>query len=161
MEIDPDGRITIHSDAVEIGNGIGTALANRVAAHLGGVADEVTLAQVDAFGDLQLVNSGNSYANSQAMENAASRDPRWVPAISSAVASSTGAHVGTQAAAEAARIVFRFGLWPAALDLWGIAPSDPRAKQWEIARWREGQLVMPGLAPLPLAAVAATRASAQ
>jgi CO/xanthine dehydrogenase Mo-binding subunit len=155
VEIDPDGRITIHSDAVEIGNGIGTALANRVAAHLGGVADEVTLAQVDAFGDLQLVSSGNSYANSQAMENAASRDPRWVPAISSAVASSTGAHVGTQAVAEAARVVFRFGLWPAALDLWGIAPGDPSAKQWEIARWQEEQLVMPGLAPLPLVAITA------
>jgi CO/xanthine dehydrogenase Mo-binding subunit len=139
---------------VEIGNGIGTALANRVAAHLGGVADEVTLAQVDAFGDLQLVSSGVSHANPQELENAASRDPRWVPAISSPVASSIGAHVGTQAAAEAARIVFRFGLWPAALDLWGIAPDDPIAKQWEIARWQEGQLVMPGLALLPLPAVA-------
>jgi CO/xanthine dehydrogenase Mo-binding subunit len=154
VEIDPDGRITIRSDVVEIGNGIGTALANRVAAHLGGVADEVTLAQVDAFGDLQLVSSGVSHANPQELENAASRDPRWVPAISSPVASSIGAHVGTQAAAEAARIVFRFGLWPAALDLWGIAPDDPIAKQWEIARWQEGQLVMPGLAPLPLPAVA-------
>ncbi len=31
VEIDPEGRITIHGDAVEMGNGIGTALANRVA----------------------------------------------------------------------------------------------------------------------------------
>ena len=28
VEIDPDGHITIHSDVVEIGNGIGTALVN-------------------------------------------------------------------------------------------------------------------------------------
>jgi CO/xanthine dehydrogenase Mo-binding subunit len=39
--------------------------------------------------------------------------------------------------------------------LWGIAPNDPKAKQWETARWKDGQLVMPGLAPLALPAVAA------
>src|SRR5262249_26077563 len=47
VEIDPEGRIAIHCDHVEMGNGIGTALANRVAAHLGGVADEVSVARVD------------------------------------------------------------------------------------------------------------------
>ena len=26
-------------------------------------------------------------------------------------------------------MIFRFGLWPAALELWGIAPSDPRARE--------------------------------
>jgi CO/xanthine dehydrogenase Mo-binding subunit len=36
VEIDPDGRIAIHCDAVEMGNGIGTAVANRVAVYLGG-----------------------------------------------------------------------------------------------------------------------------
>src|SRR5262249_56281690 len=53
------------------------------------------------------------------------------------------------------RVIFRFGLWPAALELWGIAPNDSRANQWETARWKDGQLVVPGLAPLPLPAVAA------
>src|SRR5262249_37230906 len=62
---------------------------------------------------------------------------------------------GTHPAAEAARVVFRFGLWPAALELWGIAPNDPRANQWEKARWKDGQLILPGLAPLPLPAIAA------
>ena len=51
--------------------------------------------------------------------------------------------------------MFRFGLWPAALELWGIAPNDPRANQWERARWKDGQLILPGLAPLPLPALAA------
>jgi CO/xanthine dehydrogenase Mo-binding subunit len=155
VEIDPAGRIAIHCDAVEMGNGIGTAVANRVAAYLGGVADEVAVAQVDTFGALALVTSGDSYTMDQATQNSAQRDPRWVPAISSATTASIGAHVGTHAAAEAARVVFRFGLWPAALALWGVAPSDPKAKEWEAARWTDGQLVMPGLAPLALPAVAA------
>jgi CO/xanthine dehydrogenase Mo-binding subunit len=155
VEIDPAGRIAIHGDHVDMGNGIGTALANRVAAHLGGVADEVTVHDVGAYGPLALVTSGNSYSMNQATQDAAARNPRWVPAISTATFASNGAHVGTQAAAEAARVIFRFGLWPAALDLWGIAPAHPTAKEWAKAQWKDGQLTMPGLAPLALPAVAA------
>jgi CO/xanthine dehydrogenase Mo-binding subunit len=155
VEIDPAGRIAIHGDHVDMGNGIGTALANRVAAHLGGVADEVTVHDVGAYGPLALVTSGNSYSMNQATQDAAAKNPRWVPAISTATFASNGAHVGTQAAAEAARVIFRFGLWPAALDLWGIAPAHPTAREWAKAQWKDGQLTMPGLAPLALPAVAA------
>jgi CO/xanthine dehydrogenase Mo-binding subunit len=155
VEIDPEGRIAIHCDAVEMGNGIGTAVANRVSAYLGGVTDEVAIARVDTFGPLALVTSGEPHSIDQAAQNAAQRNPRWVPAISSASAASNGAYALTHAAAEAARIVFRFGLWPAALELWRTAPTDPRAKEWEAARWKDGQLVMPGLPPLALPAVAA------
>ena len=155
VELAPDGRITIHCDYVEMGTGIGTAVANRVAAHLGSVADEIALAQVDTFGPLALVTSGDSYTMEQNTQDAAARNPRWVPAISTAATASIGAHVGTHAAAEAARVIFRFGLWPAALELWGIAPKDPKASEWKTARWRDGQLVMPELPPLALPAVAA------
>ena len=155
VEIDPAGRIAIHGDHVDMGNGIGTALANRVAWHLGAVADEVTVHDVDAYGALGLVTLGNSYTMDQATQDAAAKNPRWVPAISTATFASNGAHVGTQAAAEAARVIFRFGLWPAALDLWGIAPTNPTAKQWEAARWKDGRLLMPGLAPLSLPMIAA------
>jgi CO/xanthine dehydrogenase Mo-binding subunit len=155
VEIASDGQIAIYCDGAEMGNGLGTALANRVATHLGGVADEVALMQVDTFGPLDLVSSGDPFTMDQKTQDARARNPRWVPAISTATAASNGAHVGTHAAAEAARVIFRFGLWPAALELWGIAPRDPKAKDWEKARWKDGQLVMPGLTPLPLQAVAA------
>jgi CO/xanthine dehydrogenase Mo-binding subunit len=155
VEIDAQGRIAIHGDHVDMGNGIGTALANRVAAHLGGVADEVTVHDIDTYGPLALVTSGNSRTMNQATQDAVAKNPRWVPAISSPTFASNGAHVGTQAAAEAARVIFRFGLWPAALDLWGIAPINPTAKQWEAARWKDGHLLMPGLAPLSLPSIAA------
>jgi CO/xanthine dehydrogenase Mo-binding subunit len=91
----------------------------------------------------------------QATQNTAQRNPRWTPSISSPTSASTGAHCGTHSAAEAARVIFRFGLWPAALELWGIAQNDPRAKQWEAARWKDGQLTVAGLAPLSLPALAA------
>ncbi|MBG0803406.1 molybdopterin-dependent oxidoreductase [Methylocystis sp. H4A] len=155
VDIDPKGRISIHCDHVEMGNGIGTALANRVAAHLGAVADEVAVAEVDRFAALGLVTSGDPYTMDQATQDAAQRDPRWVPAISSPTSSSIGAHAGTHSASEAARVIFRFGLWPAALELWGLAPTDPRAAKWEAAHWEQGRLVMPGLRPLPLSEIAA------
>jgi CO/xanthine dehydrogenase Mo-binding subunit len=155
VEVNEDGRFTIRCDAVEMGNGVGTAVANRVAAYLGGVADEVSVAQIDVFGPLGLVTSGDPYTISQEKQDAEARNPRWVPAISSATTASIGAHVGTHAAAEAARVIFRFGLWPAALELWGLAPTDFKALEWEKARWKNGHLTMSGLAPLSLAEVAA------
>lgn len=155
VEITPEGRITIASDQPEMGNGMGTALAARAASHLGGMADEIALAQVGVFGELALVTSGNSYTMDQPTQDAAERDTRWVPAISSATAASNGAHVGTHSTGEAARVIFRFGLWPAALALWKIAPSDHRAGQWAQARWAEGSLHFADLPPLPLKALAA------
>jgi CO/xanthine dehydrogenase Mo-binding subunit len=155
VEISPEGKVAIYCDHVEMGNGIGTALANRVAIHLGAVADEVSVARVDSYDALGLVTSGDPYTIDQKTQDAAEKNPRWVPAISSATSASIGAHVGTHSAAEAARVIFRFGLWPAALELWRIAPGDVRAKDWAKAQWKDGQLVMPGLDPLPLPALAA------
>jgi CO/xanthine dehydrogenase Mo-binding subunit len=155
VEIDPDGRITVRADAVEMGNGVGTAVANRVATYIGGIAEEVTLANVDAFAVLELTTSGDPYSITQTDQDTAAKNPRWVPSISSATSASIGAHVGTKAAAEAARIIFRFGLWPAALALWGIGAGDPRIKQIDEAYWQGETLIMTGLPPLRLKAIAA------
>jgi CO/xanthine dehydrogenase Mo-binding subunit len=155
VELSAEGKVTIYCDHVEMGNGIGTALANRVAIYLGAVADEVSVARVDSYDVLGLITSGDSYTMDQKTQDRAEKDPRWVPAISSATSASIGAHVGTHSAAEAARVIFRFGLWPAALELWSIAPNDPRAKDWAKAQWKDGQLVMSGLAPLALSMLAA------
>jgi CO/xanthine dehydrogenase Mo-binding subunit len=156
VELGADGKISIHCDHVEMGNGIGTALANRVAGHLGAVADEVSVARVDTYDALGLVMSGDPYSMDQKTQDAAEKNPRWVPAISSATSASIGAHVGTHSAAEAARVIFRYGLWPAALELWRIPSSDPRAKDFTKASWKDGQLTMAGLQPLTLPALAAT-----
>lgn len=155
VEVDPQGSIRIFCDAVEMGNGIGTAVANRVAGLLGRRADEVSVARIDAFDELGLVTSGDPYTLTQTEQDQAARNPRWVPAISSATSASIGAHVGTQAAAEAARLIFRFGLWPAALSLWGIAQDDPRRFLWQEAFWFDGALILSGLPPLKQEKVAA------
>src|SRR6202166_4575333 len=91
----------------------------------------------------------------QATQDAVAKNPRWVPVISSPTYASNGAHVGTQAAAEAARDIVRFGLWPAALDLWGLAPTHSTAKKWEARRGQDVSVLMQGLAPLSVPAIAA------
>src|SRR5690606_30522241 len=110
VTVGADGSVTINADMVEMGNGIGTAIARRVAQSVGRIADEVAVARIDAFDALGLVTSGNPYAAVQAEEDEAKKNARWVPEISSPTSASIGAHVGTQAAAQAARIIFRFGL---------------------------------------------------
>jgi CO/xanthine dehydrogenase Mo-binding subunit len=155
VELGADGKILIHGDHVEMGNGVGTALANRVAMHLGGIADEVSVSRIDSYDALGLVTSGDSYSMDQKTQDAAEKNPRWVPAISSATSASIGAHVGTHSANEAAKIIFRYGLWPAALELWRIAPGDPKARDFAKASWKDGQLTLPGLPPLSLPALAA------
>ena len=155
ITVGADGRITIDSDAVEMGTAIGTAIASRVALSLGAVATEVSVARVDAYAVLGLVKTVDAYVIDQKTQDAAARDPRWVPEISSPSSASVGAHVSTHGANEAARIIFRFGLWPAALDLWGIPTSDPRARQWQAAKWVDGKLTLASLAPLALPEIAA------
>ena len=155
VEISADGKILIHGDHVEMGNGIGTALANRVAMHIGGIADEVSVARVDTFQPLGLVTSGDSRSMDQKTQDTLGKNPHWVPEISTPTSASIGAHVGTHSAAEAARVIFRYGLWPAALELWHIPPGDPRAKDFAKARWKDGRLVMADLPPLELSALAA------
>src|SRR3981081_1300544 len=150
VELGADGKISIHGDLVEMGNGVATALANRVAMHLGGIADEVSVARLDSYDALGLVTSGDSYSMDQKTQDSLEKNPRWVPAISAPTSSSIGAHVGTHASAEAAKVIFRYGLWPAALELWRIPSSDPRAKDFAKASWKDGQLTLPGLPPLAL-----------
>ncbi|UZE47528.1 xanthine dehydrogenase family protein molybdopterin-binding subunit [Rhodopseudomonas sp. P2A-2r] len=156
VELGPDGHIAIWNDHTEMGTGVGTALANRVALHLGGTSDEVAVAQVGAFDALGMITSGDSYTMDQKTQDAAEKNPCWVPAISSATSASIGAHVGTHAPAEAAKVIFQFGLWPAALLLWKIAPTDPRAKEFAKSQWKNGELTFAGLPPLPLKMLAAT-----
>src|SRR6185437_8830353 len=78
VEIGTDGEIAVYCDGAEMGNGLGTALANRVATHLGGVADEVAPPQVATFGPLDLVSTGDDpFTMDQKTQDAGARNPRW------------------------------------------------------------------------------------
>ena len=96
---------------------------------IGGMSDEVTVRE--CRGLRRRLNSSRQAIRTalrSPSQDAASRDPRWVPAISSVSSASIGAHISTHGAFEAARVIFRFGLWPAALELWGIRQKRPAGR---------------------------------
>ncbi len=122
-------RIAIHCDDVEMGNGIGTALANRVALHLGGVADEVSVAR-----DRHVTT--RSRWSRRAIPTRWTRRRRTRQRTTRAGCRRSARRRARRSArmsarmraAEAARVIFRFGLWPAALELWRIR-ADRSARE--------------------------------
>ncbi len=138
-----EGRIEVAASTIEMGTGVSTAVAVRVADYLGRSADSVVL---DSTGEmwkpLGLVTSGDPLTMSQPEQDAAASNPRWVPVITSRASASVGAPVATHAVAEAAYALMRYSLWPAARALWQA--GDDLA--FDDLKWTDGKLTAAGFA---------------
>ncbi len=159
VAIDPSGRVTLTTQAVEIGTGISTALAVRVADRLGVAADEVKLGVLDGWDVLGLVTPDNPFTITRAQQDEGAKNPRWVPDISQDTTASISAHVHTAVAAEAANVVLRFGLWPAAQAIWSAGQFGGQAAgaflRLDDVRFVDGRLTADGMEPLALSRLAA------
>ena len=155
VEIDPAGRITVTSQAVEIGTGIATALAVRVADRLGVAADEVKLGVLDGWDVLGLIAPDNPFTLTRAQQEEGAKNPRWVPDVAQDTTASISAHVHTAVAAEAANVILRFGLWPAAQAIWKSGPGAGKRLRFDDVRFVDGRLTAPGMEPLTLPRLAA------
>jgi len=141
---------------VEIGTGVATALAVRVSERLGTAADTVRLGDLDSWDVLGLTAPDNPLSITAERQIEAAKDPRWVLDISQDTTACNAAHVHTEAAAEAAGIILRFGLFPAAMAIW--SGSDEALGLYvrvEDVRFVDGKLTARGLEPLALADLAA------
>ncbi|MCF8534017.1 MAG: molybdopterin-dependent oxidoreductase [Reyranella sp.] len=151
VSFDAGGRIEVAASTVEMGTGTSTAVAVRVADHLGRIADKVTLDSMGPLWEpLGLVTSGDPLRMSQQDQDAAAANPRWVPHITSRAGASAGAPVTTHTVAEAAYALLRHSLWPAAREIWqsgaNVAFGD--------LKWIDGKLTAPGKEPLSFARLA-------
>lgn len=159
VEIDAGGRITLTSPAVEIGTGVGTALAVRVADRLGQPAHDVKLGVLAGWEALALVTPDDPFTITRAQQDQAARNPRWVPDVAQDTTASISAHIHTAVAQEAANVVLRFGLWPAARAIWSAGPFGGQGAgemlRLEDARFVDGMLTASGMQPLPLPRLAA------
>ena len=94
----------------------------------------------------------------QAEQDRLAKNPRWSPNHITPSSASNSSYYFTHATREAARIVFRYGLWPAALAIWqhgtGGGQAAPLVVRRSDGRWVDGQLTADGLQPLPLARLA-------
>ncbi|WP_068829133.1 xanthine dehydrogenase family protein molybdopterin-binding subunit [Pseudomonas sp. BMS12] len=157
LEFDAEGRISLRQIAIDMGTGMATSQALLVADWLGVPADEIKTG-VTEWAELALTTSGNPYIVSQAEQDAALRDPRWVARIASPSSATNSAYYSGHATREAGRLLFNHGLWPAALHLWsqgvqgGLA--NPYVVRRENAHWVEGKLTADGLPPIAFAVLA-------
>ena len=152
----------VASQAVEIGTGIATALAVRVADKLGVAADEVRLGVLDLLGACSaLVAPDDPFTITREQQDEAAKNPRWVPDVAQDTTASISAHIHTAVAAEAANVILRFGLWPAALAIWSAGPFGGQAAgeflRFEDVRFVDGAMTADGMQPLPLSAASPQR----
>lgn len=153
VRLTPEGRIEVRNTGAEMGTGYSTSQAAVVAAWLGRAADQVRTAEME-WDDMQMYDTINPYLISQEEQDKAVQDPRWTPLLLQASSASNSAYFFSFSTLEAARIIFRHGLWPAAQDFWqrgiGGGQSAPYVVREENARWEAGHLTARGMEPLPL-----------
>lgn len=104
IEFSADGRISLRHIGTEIGTGMSTSQAFVVGDFLGRPADEVKTAETE-WPELRLTTKGNPYLMSQAEQDAALRDPRWVGKLASPSSATNSAFYFSHATREAARTV--------------------------------------------------------
>ncbi|MNE04566.1 Nicotinate dehydrogenase medium molybdopterin subunit [compost metagenome] len=157
IEFTAEGHISLRHIGTELGTGMSTSQAFVVGDFLGRSADEVTTAETQ-WPELQLATSGNPYLISQAEQDAALRNPRWVGKLASPSSATNSAFYFSHATREAARVLFNHGLWPAAMAIWRQGPfggqANPLVVRRENAVWVNGALTGNGLSPIPFAELA-------
>lgn len=154
IEIDEQGQVHLRTSIVEIGTGSATSQAVICAKWVGRAAHTVQASHLD-WPELGMVATHNPYTLKQADQDKQQSNSQWTPVLSSGSYASSSSYFGSHGTSEAARLLFLYGLWPAAISIWGegygggqIAPLTVRP---EDARWTtDGRLSAGGLEPLPL-----------
>lgn len=135
-----DGTITLWSEAVDMGQGARTALQLSTVAFLGQAADVVMMGQIEPFERLKLSTESTADAN-----------PRYTPSIWSTSSASKTAFFHVHVAEQAALILWKCALAPAARALGVPETIDDDAL---MACWDDGILKIKGGPELSLAQLA-------
>ncbi|GAB4197727.1 MAG: xanthine dehydrogenase family protein molybdopterin-binding subunit [Wenzhouxiangellaceae bacterium] len=153
IRLTPQGEIELDIAFVEMGTGTQTAQAQAVRPILGRAAQRVNLATTDAWHALQLIETDDPYQISQQKQEEMARNPRWTPMITMPSIASMSAFFQSHTTCQAARILYRYGLWPAAQKLWKLSPDQAATAQDKV-QWENGNLTLAGKPPLPLTELA-------
>lgn len=158
LEITPEGRIRMRHIATEIGTGSTTAQLVAVEPFLGRPADDVDFA-VNQWDNLPLHTKDEPYTTPQAKEDELAKDPTWTPRLVSPVSASNSAYYFRHATQQAAQLLLKLCLWPAAQSIWSSKEGGgqllPSTVTEDMLEWRDRMLVAEGLEPLSLERLAA------
>lgn len=153
LEITRKGKLKMRHVAAEIGAGATTSQMLVTEPYLGRPADEVEFS-VQHWPQMPLKTEDEPYTTSQEDEDRLAQDPYWVPRFTSPRSASNSAYYFSHATQQAASLLLRLALWPAALSIWGGGESGgqltPEPLQFEDAEWRDGMLVARSMEPLSL-----------
>ena len=141
VAVDENGRITVTSHAIDMGNGSATTLALCTASSLGANADEVVLGEIQLFKALEMVESFEAQPD----------NPRWTPVFFMSSKASTTSSRWVHGVEQSAQILFETGLLPAAKKIWGAKANTLSSKS---VHWRDSRLYAPGFKPLSLTEIA-------
>lgn len=142
VEISAEGQLSIKSNGIDMGNGLATTLSLVMADILGRNANTFKGGVTQEFEALKLTGS---FESSQDAEDQKARNPRWVPYLSMSQAASAGAYQMRHAVREAASILLRNGVWPAACELLRLDQRNFDRKRLD---WQDGQLIVDGQSKL-------------
>ena len=158
IRLSKDGRLELDVCFMEMGTGTGTSQAVLLEEILGSMADEVTLAEVDAWKAMKLVQPhdffDNPYLIKQSRQDQLSKNPYWTPVIAMASAASMSSYYQSHATKAAAKVLYRHGIWPAAAAIWSELYFNGDYAAFDVkpedGRWVNGQLTAQGYPPLSL-----------
>lgn len=142
VRIGPDGRITIVTNNVDMGQGAATAHALMTSKALGRNADDIDTGRTEIFRELKLVGGFKEQP----------ANPRWTPIVWNSTKATAGVGRWLHATEQAADVLFKTAIMPAARSLWGATASKIGAAD---VSWSEGRLASDGFQPIPFAAIAA------
>jgi CO/xanthine dehydrogenase Mo-binding subunit len=155
VRLSKDGKITLEIGFIEMGTGTQTSQAVVVSESLGSFAHEVKLAEIDIWDAMQLVQTDNPYIISQQRQDEMTANPRWTPVKAMASSASMSAYYQSHVTRIAADIIYRHGLWPAAVSIWNeLYFNTPMGKtnlnHSRDGRWTDGKLTAMGFPPLSI-----------
>lgn len=153
IELSPEGKVILYHSGPEIGTGMSTTQAILCAKWLGKPAAESHFA-ITEWDLLPMYETINARVVTQAQQDSLQEDPLWTPTYCSPSSASNSAFYYSHGTTEGTRLLFDYGLWPAALSIWQQGTAGGQAAPFYItkedAAWTEDGLSANGMEPLSL-----------
>lgn len=153
IELSRDGNLRLWHSGIEIGTGMSTSQSVLLAKYLGKPADQSAYG-ITEWPLLPLYMTISPETITQEEQDQLEKDPLWTPFLSSPSSASNSAYFFSHVTSESARVLFDYGIWPAAISIWsegiGGGQAAPLTVRKEDARWTANGLTADGLEPLSL-----------
>ncbi len=153
IELSPEGKIVLYHSGPEIGTGMSTTQAILCARWLGEPAAESHFA-ITEWDILPMYETINARVVTQEQQDTLQQDPLWTPTYCSPSSASNSAFYYSHGTVEGTRLLFDYGLWPAALSIWKEGAAGGQAAPFYVrkddAKWTADGLTANGMEPLSL-----------